>query len=70
MKCDVDRMELPVDRPNRSFPRLIQNEATTEIPLHRLFRDEPGPGRPDHDPSPAALGPPVAGSGQRVAGSG
>ncbi|WP_416974954.1 SPFH domain-containing protein [Streptomyces sp. 4F14] len=24
--------------------RLIQNEATTEIPVHLLFRDDPGPG--------------------------
>ncbi|MFH8223052.1 SPFH domain-containing protein [Streptomyces sp. NPDC018057] len=36
-------MELPADLPNRSFPRLIQNEATTEIPVHLLFRDETGP---------------------------
>ncbi len=43
MECDVDRMELPADLPNRSFPRLIQNEATTEIPVHLLFRDEGGP---------------------------
>jgi hypothetical protein len=36
------------------LPRLIQNEATTEIPVHLLFRDdpaepgraEPGPGKP------------------------
>ncbi|MET7682855.1 SPFH domain-containing protein [Streptomyces sp. NPDC005423] len=32
--------------------RLIQNEATTEIPVHLLFRDEP-------DPVPPALGPAV-----------
>ncbi|MYS18235.1 SPFH domain-containing protein, partial [Streptomyces sp. SID4982] len=25
-------------------PRLIHNEATTEIPVHLLFRDEPAPG--------------------------
>ncbi|MEU6385631.1 SPFH domain-containing protein [Streptomyces bauhiniae] len=27
-------------------PRLIHNEATTEIPVHLLFRDEPAPGTP------------------------
>ncbi|MET9732978.1 SPFH domain-containing protein [Streptomyces sp. NPDC006458] len=32
--------------------RLIQNEATTEIPVHLLFRDEP-------DPAPVPLGPAV-----------
>ncbi|MFF0202230.1 SPFH domain-containing protein [Streptomyces sp. NPDC005017] len=32
--------------------RLIQNEATTEIPVHLLFRDEP-------DPEPVPLGPAV-----------
>nr|BFD84644.1 SPFH domain-containing protein [Streptomyces sp. Xyl84] len=62
MECDVDRMELPADRPNRSFPRLIQNEATTEIPLHLLFRDDPGPGGLDRDPPAAALRPAVVGS--------
>ncbi|MGB8940592.1 MAG: SPFH domain-containing protein, partial [Streptomyces sp.] len=29
------------DTPARS-PRLIQSEATTEIPIHLLFRDDPG----------------------------
>ncbi|MEV5339145.1 SPFH domain-containing protein, partial [Streptomyces sp. NPDC052676] len=32
--------------------RLIQNEATTEIPVHLLFRDDP-------DPSPVPLRPAV-----------
>ncbi|MFF9058471.1 SPFH domain-containing protein [Streptomyces sp. NPDC101213] len=35
--------------------RLIQNEATTEIPVHLLFRDEP-------EPRPVPLGPTVVGS--------
>jgi hypothetical protein len=35
--------------------RLIKNEATTEIPLHLLFRDEP-------EPQPVPLGPAVVGS--------
>ncbi|MDX3247040.1 SPFH domain-containing protein [Streptomyces sp. ME18-1-4] len=35
--------------------RLIQNEATTEIPVHLLFRDEP-------EPRPVPLGPAVVGS--------
>ncbi|MEU6478975.1 SPFH domain-containing protein [Streptomyces sp. NPDC047017] len=64
-------MELPADRPHRSFPRLIQNEATTEIPFHLLFRDDPGPaaghgagsGGGGHlSPAPVALGPAVVGS--------
>ncbi|MGW7426927.1 SPFH domain-containing protein [Streptomyces sp. NPDC054813] len=29
--------------PTRPVPRLIQNEATTEIPVHLLFRDDPDP---------------------------
>ncbi|MEW2302897.1 SPFH domain-containing protein [Streptomyces sp. NPDC006655] len=29
--------------PTRPVPRLIQNEATTEIPVHLLFRDDPAP---------------------------
>ncbi|MER5520372.1 SPFH domain-containing protein [Streptomyces sp. NPDC002763] len=29
--------------PSRPVPRLIQNEATTEIPVHLLFRDDPDP---------------------------
>ncbi|MFJ9346822.1 SPFH domain-containing protein [Streptomyces sp. NPDC101237] len=29
--------------PARPAPRLIQNEATTEIPVHLLFRDDPDP---------------------------
>ncbi|MEU0965556.1 SPFH domain-containing protein [Streptomyces sp. NPDC005917] len=29
--------------PPRPVPRLIQNEATTEIPVHLLFRDDPDP---------------------------
>ncbi|MGV9942035.1 SPFH domain-containing protein [Streptomyces sp. NPDC003401] len=37
--------------------RLIQNEATTEIPVHLLFRDDPGP-----VPVPVPLGPVVVGS--------
>ncbi|MFJ4686037.1 SPFH domain-containing protein [Streptomyces sp. NPDC088789] len=36
----------------RPMPRLIQNEATTEIPVHLLFRDEP-------DPQPVPLRPAV-----------
>ncbi|MET8246205.1 SPFH domain-containing protein [Streptomyces sp. NPDC005202] len=35
--------------------RLIQNEATTEIPVHLLFRDDP-------DPAPVPLRPAVVGS--------
>ncbi|NGO12974.1 SPFH domain-containing protein [Streptomyces sp. HC44] len=35
-------------------PRLIHNEATTEIPVHLLFRDEP-------EPVPVALAPAVVG---------
>ncbi|MFE4664090.1 SPFH domain-containing protein [Streptomyces sp. NPDC056716] len=38
--------------PGRPAPRLIQNEATTEIPVHLLFRDEP-------DPRPVPLRPAV-----------
>ncbi|MER7188340.1 SPFH domain-containing protein, partial [Streptomyces hyaluromycini] len=29
--------------PARPVPRLIQNEITTEIPVHLLFRDDPDP---------------------------
>ncbi|MFF3844694.1 SPFH domain-containing protein [Streptomyces sp. NPDC002328] len=43
--------EGPVPRP----VRLIKNEATTEIPVHLLFRDEP-------EPRPVPLGPAVVGS--------
>ncbi|MEV6181234.1 SPFH domain-containing protein [Streptomyces sp. NPDC052015] len=43
--------------PARPPIRLIQNEATTEIPVHLLFRDEP-------DPRPVPLGPAVVGSRQ------
>ncbi|MEU7417856.1 SPFH domain-containing protein [Streptomyces antibioticus] len=39
----------------RPTPRLIQNEATTEIPVHLLFRDEA-------EPRTAAMGPAVVGS--------
>ncbi|MET9143230.1 SPFH domain-containing protein [Streptomyces sp. NPDC004042] len=52
-------MELPADLPNRSFPRLIQNEATTEIPVHLLFRDEAGPAPAPARSSPAAPAAPV-----------
>ncbi|MFC8710909.1 SPFH domain-containing protein [Streptomyces sp. NPDC057197] len=52
-------MELPADLPNRSFPRLIQNEATTEIPVHLLFRDEAGPAPAPVRSSPAAPAAPV-----------
>ncbi|GKQ37700.1 SPFH domain-containing protein [Streptomyces sp. A012304] len=41
----------PPSRPTR----LIQNEATTEIPVHLLFRDEP-------EPRPVPLAPAVVGS--------
>ncbi|MFG2883881.1 SPFH domain-containing protein [Streptomyces sp. NPDC048297] len=41
-------------------PRLIQNEVTTEIPVHLLFRDEPGPVsvplKPDAPLKPAVVG--------------
>ena len=41
--------------------RLIQNEATTEIPVHLLFRDDPEPG-PLLPVDPAVIGgPPAAG---------
>ncbi|EGX54784.1 hypothetical protein SZN_36172, partial [Streptomyces zinciresistens K42] len=33
----------PAEGPARPG-RLIRNEATTEIPVHLLFRDDPGPG--------------------------
>ncbi|MGV9992938.1 SPFH domain-containing protein [Streptomyces sp. NPDC003374] len=59
MESDVDRIEPPGDRANRSASRLIQNEATTEIPVHLLFRDEPGP-----RPGPVRLGPAVVASRQ------
>ncbi|CAL9517864.1 hypothetical protein SUDANB6_03783 [Streptomyces sp. enrichment culture] len=36
--------------------RLIRNEATTEIPVHLLFRDDPGPGPEPVPPRPAAVG--------------
>ncbi|MZG20201.1 SPFH domain-containing protein, partial [Streptomyces sp. SID5914] len=43
--------------------RLIHNEATTEIPVHLLFRDDP-------DPAPVALRPAVVarrqGPGERT----
>ncbi|MFD7130396.1 SPFH domain-containing protein [Streptomyces sp. NPDC059894] len=41
--------------PSRPPTRLIQNEATTEIPVHLLFRDEP-------EPRSVPLGPAVVGS--------
>ncbi|MFJ4617877.1 SPFH domain-containing protein [Streptomyces sp. NPDC088812] len=41
--------------PSRPPTRLIQNEATTEIPVHLLFRDEP-------EPRPVPLAPAVVGS--------
>lgn len=42
----------PTARP----PRLIQNEATTEIPIHLLFRDDPGdPGDPGVPLAPAVV---------------
>ncbi len=34
--------EGPPEGPTRPA-RLIQNEATTEIPVHLLFRDDPDP---------------------------
>ncbi|MFF7375780.1 SPFH domain-containing protein [Streptomyces massasporeus] len=43
----------PADGPVRPA-RLIQNEATTEIPVHLLFRDDP-------DPAPVPLKPAVVG---------
>ncbi|NEE19338.1 SPFH domain-containing protein, partial [Streptomyces sp. SID7499] len=43
----------PADGPVRPA-RLIQNEATTEIPVHLLFRD-------DLDPAPVPLKPAVVG---------
>ncbi|MDQ0991089.1 SPFH domain-containing protein [Streptomyces sp. V3I7] len=33
----------PVEGPLRPHGRLIHNEATTEIPVHLLFRDDPAP---------------------------
>ncbi|MFD0315229.1 SPFH domain-containing protein [Streptomyces flavalbus] len=48
-------MEPPVSR-------LIQNEATTEIPVHLLFRDEPGP-----EPVSVPLGPAVVTGRRRPA---
>ncbi|MEU7056264.1 SPFH domain-containing protein [Streptomyces sp. NPDC046197] len=42
----------PATRPT---PRLIHTEATTEIPVHLLFRDDPGP-------APVSLRPAVVGS--------
>ncbi|MFD4954241.1 SPFH domain-containing protein [Streptomyces sp. NPDC058451] len=38
-----EAMTAPDGRAGRCVPRLIQNESTTEIPVHLLFRDEPGP---------------------------
>ncbi|BCL20709.1 SPFH domain-containing protein [Streptomyces tuirus] len=46
----------PADGPVRPA-RLIQNEATTEIPVHLLFRDDP-------DPAPVPLKPAVVGRRQ------
>ena len=46
----------PTDGPARPA-RLIQNEATTEIPVHLLFRDDP-------DPAPVPLKPAVVGRRQ------
>ncbi|MFL4950260.1 SPFH domain-containing protein [Streptomyces sp. MMS24-I31] len=46
-------------RANRSVPRLIQNEVTTEIPVHLLFRDDPEP-----HPAPERLRPAVVASRQ------
>ncbi|MFF5309350.1 SPFH domain-containing protein [Streptomyces massasporeus] len=46
----------PADGPVRPA-RLIQNEATTEIPVHLLFRDDP-------DPAPVPLRPAVVGRRQ------
>ncbi|MEU6402163.1 SPFH domain-containing protein [Streptomyces sp. NPDC046985] len=65
MECDVDRIEPLVVRANRSASRLIHNEATTEIPVHLLFRDDPPPeGRRDAVPGPvpAVAGPAVVSS--------
>ncbi|KAB1142692.1 SPFH domain-containing protein [Streptomyces luteolifulvus] len=45
--------EEPTEGPSRPA-RLIQNEATTEIPVHLLFRDDP-------DTAPVPLGPAVVG---------
>ncbi|WP_405644612.1 SPFH domain-containing protein [Streptomyces sp. NBC_00019] len=51
--------EGPAETTTTSRPaRLIQNETTTEIPVHLLFRDDP-----DH-PAPASLGPAVVGRRQ------
>ncbi|WP_026246053.1 MULTISPECIES: SPFH domain-containing protein [unclassified Streptomyces] len=49
------------DRPRGA--RLIQNEATTEIPVHLLFRDDP-------DPVAVPLRPAVVGTGRLGAGAG
>ncbi|MFP3992187.1 SPFH domain-containing protein, partial [Streptomyces sp. E11-3] len=38
----VQRAEGAEEAPSRT-PRLIQNEVTTEIPVHLLFRDDTGP---------------------------
>ncbi|WP_039932689.1 SPFH domain-containing protein [Streptomyces viridochromogenes] len=46
----------PADAPGRPG-RLIQNESTTEIPVHLLFRDEP-------DPAPGPMKPAVVGRRQ------
>ncbi|MFI5685760.1 SPFH domain-containing protein [Streptomyces sp. NPDC051636] len=48
--------EGPAGQPPRPA-RLIQNEATTEIPVHLLFRDDP-------DPAPVPLRPAVVGRRQ------
>ncbi|MFF1977502.1 SPFH domain-containing protein, partial [Streptomyces sp. NPDC058204] len=50
------------DGPSRPA-RLIQNEATTEIPVHLLFRDEP-------EPRPVPLGPAVVAGRPRPAPGG
>ncbi|MEV7288084.1 SPFH domain-containing protein [Streptomyces sp. NPDC093252] len=48
-----DHAEVPEPPwPCRPSPRLIQNEVTTEIPVHLLFRDDP-------DPQPVPLRPAV-----------
>ncbi|MBC9730412.1 SPFH domain-containing protein [Streptomyces sp. TRM68367] len=49
--------EGPAERGSPRPARLIQNEATTEIPVHLLFRDDP-------DPAPVPLKPAVVGRRQ------
>ncbi|GAB1329453.1 SPFH domain-containing protein [Streptomyces sennicomposti] len=58
----MDRMDSPTDLASRTVSRLIQNEVTTEIPVHLLFRDDPDPGRREPRTAPVALGPAVVGS--------